>query len=160
MERFEIWFGSIFVVMGLIGLSIAGLLYVAYGRGPRRRPDHWTLLAAPLVMGAIFTVLGGAYAGYGLWHARMEQHVLANGTTVRAYVRGPESTLVRVNGSYLWRIRYQYQDHAGRVQEGSTGLMAPDEAQLWETADVAFIRYDPDRPSNSAWLGIREEPGK
>jgi hypothetical protein len=84
----------------------------------------------------------------------VEQHVLANGTDAVAFIRGPEQTLTRLNGRYLWRIRYQYQDEAGRVHEGSTGPLDPDEARLWCEADLALVRYDPDRSSDSVWLGL------
>jgi len=157
VERFEVWYGGIFVVMGLIAFVIAGLLYGGLGRATRRRGGLWDVLATPLTIGALFTVLGSVFAGYGLWKDRVERNVMENGVTVRAYVRGPEPTLTRVNGAYLWRIKYQYQDQTGQAQEASTGFMSPDEAQLWKSAEVAFVKYDPARPSDSVWLGIRED---
>jgi hypothetical protein len=157
MDRFEIWFGGIFVAMGLIALAIAGVLYAAYGRGARRHPNLWAFLGAPLIIGAIFAVIGSGFVGYGLWQHQIEQHVLANGTTTRAFVRGPEQTLARLNGRYLWRVRYQYQDpnRADGALEGATGLMDADEAQLWHDADLGLIRYDPANPAHSVWLGYR-----
>jgi hypothetical protein len=146
--------------MGLIAFAIAIWLYAAFGRDPRRHPALWSFLGAPLTIGIIFTVLGSGFAGYGRWQVQIERHVLAHGVIARAFVRGPEQTLARRNGRFLWRIRYQYPDQAGRAQEASTPLMTEDEALLWHAADVAHVRYDPERPSHSVWLGIREDPAK
>lgn len=157
MEHFEIWFGSLVVAMGLIALALAGLLYLTLGRGPRRPPDLLTALGTPLIIGIIFIVLGGSFAGYKLWRLRVEQHILANGVIARAFVHGPEQSLLRLNGRFLWRVRYQYPDQTGRPHEGSSGLIPAEEAQAWRSADVAYVRYDPNRPSTSVWLGIREE---
>lgn len=150
MERFEIWFGGMFVAMGLIGFAIGGGLYAAYGRASHLR----AVLGAPLIIGAIFATVGSGFVGYGLWQWRVERHALEHGTTVVAFVRGPEQTQVRVNGRNLWRVRYQYPDQTGRPHEGSSGLMDADEAQLWHEAGLALVRYDPDHPSDSVWLGL------
>src|SRR5688572_9324969 len=138
MEHFEIWFGGIVVGMGLIALALAGLLYLVLGRGPRRLQDRRTALRTPLIIGVIFIVMGGSYAGYKLWRLQVEQHVLANGVMSRAFVHGPEQSLMRLDGRFLWRVRYQYPDQTGRAHEGSSGLMPAEEAQAWRSADVAL----------------------
>jgi hypothetical protein len=159
MERFEVWFGALFLVLGLIALGIAGVLYLAFGRDPRMRLMRWAFLAAPLGIGVIFSLIGAGFMGYGLWEVQTERHILANGTSVRATVLQPEQTYTRVNGRYLWRVRYQYVDQTGRAHEGSSGLMSNAEALTWRPGDQAFVRYDPARPSSSVWLGHEDRVG-
>ena len=156
MEHFEVWFGSLVAALGLIALAIAGLLYLTLGRGPRRLPDPRAALGTPLIIGIVLIVMGGSFAGSKLWRLQVEQRVLANGVMSRAFVHGPEQSLMRLNGRFLWRVRYQYPDQAGRAHEGSSGLIPEEEARAWRSADVAIVRYDPDHPSTSVWLGMRE----
>ncbi len=157
MEHFEIWFGSLVVGMGLIAVAIAGLLHLVLGRGPRRLPDLRAALGTPLIIGIVFIVLGGSFAGAKLWRLQVEQRVLANGVMARAFVHGPEQSLMRLDGRFLWRVRYQYPDQTGLAHEGWSGLMTAEEAQAWRSADVALVRFDPNHPSTSVWLGRREE---
>jgi hypothetical protein len=153
MDRFEVWFGALFLALGLIALGIALLLYVVVGRKPQMRIMRWAFLAAPLIIGVVFSLIGGGFLGYGLWELQTEQHVLTNGTSTRATVLQPEQTFTRLNGRYLWRVRYRYVDQAGRTHEGTSNLMSIAEATAWRPGDQAFIRYDPARPSSSIWLG-------
>jgi hypothetical protein len=153
MERFEIWFGGLFIALGLVALLIAGVLYLALGRSARLRPNRWAFLGAPLGIGIIFTLIGAGVAGYGLWELQTKHRLLATGTAARATVTEVEETYTRINGRYQWRARYQYQDQAGRTHHGSSTLMSPTEAQTWRPGDQAFIRYDPADPATSIWLG-------
>jgi hypothetical protein len=153
MERFEIWFGSLFLALGLIALAIAAILYVTLSRNPRTRMIRWAFLGAPLIIGVVFVLIGAGFGGYGLWELQVERHLMANGTTTRATVTAAEQTYTRVNGRYLWRVHYQYQDQSGRTHAGSSGLLDRAEAQNWRPGEQAFIRYDPAQPSTSIWLG-------
>jgi Protein of unknown function (DUF3592) len=153
MERFEIWFGGLFIALGLLALLIAGVLYLALGRSARLRPNRWAFVGTPLIIGVGFAILGAGVAGYGLWELQTEQRLLATGTPARATVTEVEQTWTRVNGRYQWRARYQYQDQAGGTHHGSSTLLSPSEAQTWRPGDQAFIRYDPADPATSIWLG-------
>jgi hypothetical protein len=163
MERFEIWFGGIFIALGLVALLIAGVLYLALVRSARTRPHRWAFLATPLAIGVSFTILGAGIAGYGLWELQTERRLLATGTPARATITEVEETYTRINGRYQWRARYQYQDQDGRTHQGSSTLLSPSEAQTWRPGDQAFIRYDPADPATSIWLGrddVRSFRGK
>ncbi len=159
MDRFEVWFGALFLGLGVIALVIAGALFLASARNPRMRIMRWAFLGAPLIIGVIFSLVGAGFLGYGLWELQTEQHLLATGTSVRGTVLQPEQTFTRVNGRYLWRVRYQYVDQAGRTHEGSSSLMSSAEAQVWRPGDQAFVRYDPARPATSIWLGREDRAG-
>lgn len=152
-QRFEVWFGCIFLGLGLLALLIAGVLYAVLARSARFWPLRWAFLGAPLGIGMIFSVMGASFAGYGLWQFDIERRILANGATVRATVTELEQTYTRVNGRYLWRVRYEYADGAGQIHWGASGLLDSREAQTWRPGDQVFVRYDPAQPSMSVWLG-------
>lgn len=151
-QRFEVWFGCIFLGIGLVALFLAGTLYAGLSRSPQHWPKRWAFLGAPIGIGIIFSVMGGGFAGYGLWQFSIDQHILASGTTTRATVTEVEQTYTRVNGRYLWRVRYQYTA-GGATHGGASGLLDIREAQTWRPGDQAFVRYDPAQPSMSVWLG-------
>jgi hypothetical protein len=153
VDRFEVWFGAIFLVLGLVGLLISWALLFLPRPGSFLRQNRWAFLGAPLIIGVIFSAIGGGFMGYGLWQERVEQRLLEHGATTRATVLGAEPTSTRVNGRYLWRVNYQYQDQAGQTHHGTSGLLSQEEALSWRPGALAVIRYDPDRPSTSIWLG-------
>jgi hypothetical protein len=153
MDRFEVWFGALFLGMGMIALIIFGVLYLALVRIARARPYRWAFLGAPLGIGIIFSTIGAGFGGYGLWQEQQEQRLLASGTPARATVIAVEQTYTRINGRYQWRARYQYQDQAGGTHQGTSSLMEPALAQTWRPGDQVFIRYDPANPAISMWLG-------
>lgn len=156
MERFEIWFGGLFLGMGLLALLVAALLYVALVRNARTRALRWAVLGAPLGIGIVFSLVGGGFAGYGLMELQREERLRATGTLARATVTEVVRTSTRINGRYQWRARYEYRDQAGRTHQGASTLLSPGQAQTWRPGDQALIRYDPADPASSIWLG-REE---
>lgn len=152
-QHFDVWFGSLFLGLGLIALLIAGGLYLMVSRNPRYWPVRWAILGAPLGIGVIFSLVGGSFAGYGLWQANIEQRILANGASVRATVTDIEQTYTRVNGRYLWRVVYQYADASGATHRGTSPRMDSRDAQSWRPGDQVYVRYDPAQPGSSVWLG-------
>lgn len=152
-QHFDVWFGSLFLGLGLLALLIAGGLYVMVSRNPRYWPVRWAFLGAPLGIGVIFSLVGGSFAGYGLWQANIEQRILNNGVSVRATVTGTEQTYTRVNGRYLWRVQYQYLDASGATHRGTSPRMDPRDAQSWRPGDQVYVRYDRTQPGSSVWLG-------
>lgn len=152
-QNFDVWFGSLFLGLGLIALLIAGGLYLMMARSPRYWPRRWAFLGAPLGIGVIFSLMGGGFAGYGLWQVSIEQRILATGASVRATVTGSEQTYTRVNGRYLWRVAYQYADESGATHRGTSPRMDSRDAQSWRAGDQVYVRYDPAQPGSSVWLG-------
>jgi hypothetical protein len=152
-RNFEVWFGCLFLGLGLIALLIAGVLYLMMARTPRYWPERWRFLGAPIGIGVIFSLMGASSAGYGLWQVDIERRILANGASVRATVTEIEQTYTRVNGRYLWRVRYQYADASGATYRGASGRMDSRDAQSWRPGDQVYVRYDPAQPDQSVWLG-------
>src|SRR5262245_39378615 len=152
MDRFEVWFGAIFLGIGLLALFVSGTLYLALVRSPRARRQRWAILSAPLAIGIIFSAVGAGFTGYALWQEQIGQRLLATGASARATIAAVEQSYTRIHGRYQWRVRYQYQDQAGGTHQGTSGLMDPALAQTWRPGDQAFIRYDPADPTTSIWL--------
>jgi hypothetical protein len=155
-ERFEVWFGAIFGVIGAIALVVSAVLYVTLRRSERFWPFRCAVLAAPLIIGIVFTSIGVGFSGYGIMQYRTEQRILETGTLVRATVVNVEETFTRVNGRYLWRVHYQYQTASGATHSGASRLISREDALSWRAGEQAFIRYDPQQPAASVWLGRTE----
>lgn len=156
VKQFDIWFGGIFFVLGVIALVAGAIVCVVLARKPPRKRSTWTFVFVPLVIGVVFTLLGGVFAVNGLNALQLEQRLRASGITTRATVVEIERTSTRLNGRYLWQVRYSYKDPAGRSYQGVSGYLEPAEAQSFRVGEAVFVRYDPAEPSSSIWLG-REE---
>jgi hypothetical protein len=87
-----------------------------------------------------------------------EERLLDFGTTTEATVVAVERTRTRVNGRFLWHVRYVFDDLIGVAHEGTSSYLSEDDAQSYRLGEKAFVRYDPQRPSSSMWLGREELP--
>jgi hypothetical protein len=139
---------------------VSAVLYLVLGGQPGTRDLIWAFLGAPLGIGVIFSLVGGAFVLRGLAQARKEQRLFQFGTVTEATVVAVESTATRVNRRMLWHIRYSYEDLVGAVHRGTSGYLEPEDAQSYKAGDRAFVRYDPASPATSAWLGHEESPGQ
>jgi Protein of unknown function (DUF3592) len=83
----------------------------------------------------------------------VEQRLQEVGLTTRGRVVSVERTNTRLNGRYLWQVRYEYRDASGRTYEGVSGYLERLEAQSFRVGEEAFVRYDPQQPSASVWVG-------
>jgi len=158
-RHFDIWFGGIFFLIGTAALGVAVALFVFWPRIRADRPgrrNRWTVMAAPLICGLVFTLVGGGFMGYGIQQYQVEQRLLASGVTEWATVVDIERTGTRVNGQYLWQIRYEYRDPFGRIHEGSSGYLDRREAQSYRIGETVYVRYDPAAPATSIWLGRQD----
>lgn len=156
VRRFEVWFGGIFLAIGGVSLLMAAILYVVLGSDPGMGSRIWAFLLSPLTLGVIFSAVGATYLRRGLRLARKEERLLQHGTTTEAIVTAIELTNSRVNRRPLWRVRYTYEDLHGTSHDGDSSYLSAEEAQSYRVGEQAFIRYDPERPAESIWLG-REE---
>jgi len=156
VRRFEVWFGGIFLAIGCGALLMAAILYLVLGRDPGMGSRIWAFLLSPLTVGIIFSALGATYLKRGLRKVRREERLRQHGTTTEATVTAVEMTNARVNRRPLWRVRFVFDDLYGASREGESGYLSAEEAQSYRVGEHAFIRYDPERPSESSWLG-REE---
>lgn len=156
VRRFEVWFGGLFLAIGGGALLMAAILYLVRGSDPGIGSRIWAFLLSPLTIGTIFSALGAVYLARGLRKVRREERLRQHGTTTEATVTAIEETHTRVNRRPLWWVRYVYEDLHGASREGESGYLSVEEAQSYRVGERALIRYDPERPAESIWLG-REE---
>jgi hypothetical protein len=157
-RRFDVIFGGVFLGIGLFALLASAGLHAFLHDDPSIEAPIWAILAAPLGVGTVFSILGGTFVLMGLRKIRRETHLLQAGTTTEATVVAIERTGTRVNNQRLWHVRYVYDDIISGTHEGVSGHLAPDDAQSFRLGQKAFVRYDPQRPSSSMWLGREELP--
>ena len=159
VKDFDVWFGATFLVFGVMALLIGCGLGVYFIRRPPRQRSTLMFLLIPMGLGLGFSTLGGYFAGTGLAAQEMEQRLRTSGVSTRARVVQVERTGTRLNGRYLWRVRYEYRDPTGRAYEGASGYLERIDAESYRVGDQAFIRYDPQQPSESIWLGREDRAG-
>ncbi len=109
-----------------------------------------------LVVGVVFGGIGGVLfvrAVRGLLRAR---RLLRSGVATEATVSGVEGTNVSFNRRPQFRVRYRYRDEQGGEHEGDSGYLDWDEASTWNEGDHVSVRYDPQRPADSHWVGRTE----
>jgi hypothetical protein len=160
VKDFDIWFGGLFVVIGVIALIVAAVFGVCFIRRPPQQRNTLLFLLLPLGLGLIFTTLGGVFASSGLAAHDLEARLRTSGVTARARVVQIERTTTRLNGQYLWHVRYEYRDPTGRAYEGVSGYLERIEAQSYRVGEPVYIRYDPAEPASSIWLGREERAAR
>jgi len=108
-------------------------------------------IAGPLIMSGIaivFVFVGGTLSvvtGRGLVRT---WRLLRIGQPARGSVIAIRETQVTVNRQRQWEIRYRYQDHVGRTHEGTSGPVAPHEAQALTDGDSIDVRFDRAEPAS------------
>lgn len=109
----------------------------------------------PFVAGvtALFALLGVAIARPGWRRALVVLRVQRHGVAAEATVVEIAPTGTTINRVPQWRLRYEFRDALGRVQQGLSNYLRPHEAAEWQVGDRGAIRYDRDRPLDSLWLG-------
>jgi hypothetical protein len=152
-RRFKIWFGAIFLTIGIVALLVGSIVFVALRLSLGLGELIWAFVGAPFGLGIVFTMLGGTYVWLGVQQLRKEQRLLQLGTTTEATIVEIEMTGTRVNRRRLWHIRYTYEDMYGVPHTGESGYLSAEDAQSYRVGEEALVRYDPDRPSASIWLG-------
>lgn len=153
VKHFDIWFGAIFAAIGVIALVVGAGLGFYFLRRPPQQRTTLLFLILPLGLGLAFGTVGGIFAGKGLAAQQREERLRQSGVTAQARIVDVERTFTRLNGRYLWQIRYEYRDSSGRVHEGVSGYLERLDAESYRVGEQAFIRYDPQQPSASIWLG-------
>jgi hypothetical protein len=101
----------------------------------------------------LFVAIGVLVARPGVARARVVYRVATRGVTTQATVVDVAPTNVRINRVTQWRIGYEFRNRSGRTLRGESDLLAPQSAQAWSLGDHGTVRYDPDRPEDSVWLG-------
>jgi hypothetical protein len=114
---------------------------------------EWSAAAVGLLLAAVLGLIGGAATLHGWRRLRLERRLLRDGLMAQATVIGIEPSNVRLNGQYLWHVRYRYRDGQGRTHTGHSGYLSLEEAQGWHPGDIGGVRYDADDPERSLWTG-------
>ena len=156
IRRFEIFFGRLFLAIGIGALLMAAALFLTLRANQTIGNQIWAFLLSPLTIGVIFVTIGLVYLRRGLRQARREERLLQHGTTTEATVTQIDETGTRRNRRRLWRIDYTFEDLHGTPRAGRSGHLSAEEAQSYRVGERALIRYDPDQPTESIWLGQDE----
>jgi hypothetical protein len=143
------------------GLTERGPIEIGYLRG---RPESNRLgSGSDLFVAVIFLVGGVVFGGIGgflvfraLSGIRKAQRLLQVGVPAVATVTEVASTNVTYNRRPQFRVRFSYVDGKGGTHAGESGYMEFEEANSWNPGDAAHIRYDPDRPEESQWIGAAD----
>jgi hypothetical protein len=153
VKHFDIWFGAIFATIGVVALIVGVGLGLFFRWHPPRQRATLIFLIIPFGLGLAFTTVGVIFGGQGLAAQQLEERLQASGVTTQARVVAVERTFTRLNGRYLWKIRYEYRDPTGRVHEGESGYLERVDAESYRVGEQAFVRYDRQQPSASIWMG-------
>lgn len=125
----------------------------------RLEPDaNLFMVVIFFLFGAVFGGIGGVLvvrAVRGLIRAR---RLLRSGVDAMATVTSVEQTNVSFNRRQQFRVRYTYRDQQGGEHGGDSGYLEWEEASSWNEGDSVAIRYDPQRPAESLWVGRIEAP--
>jgi hypothetical protein len=111
---------------------------------------------APLALGAVGSLFAfiGIFVGQSdlrrvLLVLRLSRHGLtANGTVTKVWATG-----TNMNRVDQWQLSYEFRDHVGRMQQGESDLLSPEEASAWKAGDRGTVRFDRERPEISVWIG-------
>jgi hypothetical protein len=111
-------------------------------------------MESPLIMtalGTLFALVGGIVFVKSATLVWRERRLLREGLTAAGTVLAVEPGNVAINRVRQWHVRYRYQDHVGRPQEGTSGPLPPDEARAVAVGDALTIRFDRQHPEESVW---------
>jgi hypothetical protein len=112
----------------------------------------WTGIAGLVFLGVALGSLAGFLIQRGVRTVRLEQRLRREGALSTARVIAVVQSGWK-NREPLWVIRYRYQDAAGTAHEGRCVNLSHEEAARWKVGDTSAVRYDPQRPAASVWLG-------
>jgi hypothetical protein len=104
-------------------------------------------------VGTFAAVVGSVVFFAGVWgvarHLRIRRTgVTAEAAVLRRYVSGSDRCL-----------QYRYRDLQGREHTYTVSPVAAEEYARWQVGDKAHIRFDPEDPSRSVWVGRPQSPG-
>ncbi len=111
-----------------------------------------------LIAGVVLGLIGGVIVYRAIAAIRKARRLMQVGIPVDATVTEVVETNVSYRRRQQFKVRYSYVDSRGGTHEGDSGYMDYEEASLWNRGDIARVRYDPDRPEESHWLGAAD-PG-
>jgi hypothetical protein len=106
-----------------------------------------------------FTLLGGAFGGFGWWSFISLERLIfyrrwlrKNGVRCAGKVVHVESANLQVNKRPVHYLVYTYTDGSGQRHEGSTEGLTATEDNMWLEGDPAVVFCDPRDSTRSAML--------
>jgi len=121
------------------------------------RPDRTVLVGFLTALTAPVVVLGLSLVGRGVRQVWRLARLYRHGQPADATITAVHETNVTINRRIQWAIDFTFRDHVGQVQHGTSAPMPPDEALEWREGDTGIIRFDPQRPGDSVWVGQEAE---
>jgi hypothetical protein len=110
----------------------------------------------PLMLGAIgalFTLIGALIGWPELRRAAVVFRVSRRGLTTQGIVLEVRATGTTINRVRQWQLSYAFRDHVGRMQQGKSDLLSPEEAEAWKPGDQGTVRFDREQPQDSVGIG-------
>jgi len=102
--------------------------------------------------------LTATVASIGLWLFSRGVRVVArrrrlyrHGQPVEATVTSVHETNVSINRQVQWAVAYEFQDHLGHTQQGTSAPMPAVQALEWHEGDKGIARFDPQQPADNVW---------
>ncbi len=114
---------------------------------------EWIAALVFIVMGCIFTLIGGGLTYTELRSILQAVQLSKNGILTQATVLRAEPTNTMINRVPQWCVTYCYRDSLSQEHEGVSHLMSPEEGSSWQKGDIGAVRYDEHTPSTSVWMG-------
>jgi hypothetical protein len=78
----------------------------------------------------------------------------------RAVITRIKETYEQVGGrrklplrTWGWIVSYRYTDRQQKDRSGESGYLSRREASTCRVGDECVIRYDPEKPASSVWIG-------
>jgi len=115
--------------------------------------ENLVLLVVFALVSAIALVVGLTILFRQLRRLRWEQRLWRIGLVAEARPLGIEQSRVTFNRRPLWHLLYEFTDPAGRLHTGRSGYLSLEDAQRWQAGGRGAVRYDPDAPDQSIWVG-------
>ena len=110
----------------------------------------------PIALGAfgsLFAFIGIFIGQSDLRRILLILRLSRNGLTAKGTVTKVWATGTSMNRVPQWQLSYEFRDHVGRMQQGESELLTPDEAVEWEPGNTGAVRFDRERPQDSLWIG-------
>lgn len=106
---------------------------------------------AAIGLGGLFALIGGFFFLTNAVKIWRRWRILRTGTPAEGTVLAIEPTNTQINRTRQWEVRHQYRDPAGRIHEGTSGNLAPDEAHAYAIGGAVKLRFSREHPEESAW---------
>lgn len=106
--------------------------------------------------GSLFGTVGGRFVLGMFLQRRLVRRLLAVGVRTTGTVVDNDAAELWIRYNLQRRLRYSYSDASGHHWTGLSDWMPRAEAISWHKRTIGIVRYDPDRPSDSAWFGHEE----